>query len=109
MRAQVVEATPEALTRAAGVIRAGGLVAFPTETVYGLGADALSHAAVARIFEAKERPRGNPLIVHVADAAAIGEVALRVTGRARELRGRFWAGPRTLVLRRATGVPTPPH
>jgi len=105
MRTHVLQATPEALTRAAEVIRAGGLVAFPTETVYGLGADALSPAAVARIFEAKERPRGNPLIVHVADAAAIGEVAVRVTDQVRDLLAHFWPGPLTLVLERAPGVP----
>jgi L-threonylcarbamoyladenylate synthase len=105
MRTQVLEATPEALTRAAEVIRAGGLVAFPTETVYGLGADALSEAAVARIFEAKERPRGNPLIVHVADATALDEVAVRVTDRAREVVASFWPGPLTLVLDRAAAVP----
>jgi L-threonylcarbamoyladenylate synthase len=105
MRTQVLEATPEALTRAAEVIRAGGLVAFPTETVYGLGADALSAVAVARIFEAKERPRGNPLIVHVADATALDEVAVRVTDRAREVVASFWPGPLTLVLDRAAAVP----
>ena len=105
MRTQVLEATPEALTLAAEVIRAGGLVAFPTETVYGLGADALSEAAVARIFEAKERPRGNPLIVHVADATALDEVAVRVTDRAREVVASFWPGPLTLVLDRAAAVP----
>lgn len=105
MRTQVLEATPEALTHAAEVIRAGGLVAFPTETVYGLGADALSAAAVARIFEAKERPRGNPLIVHVADATALDEVAVRVTDRAREIVASFWPGPLTLVLDRAAAVP----
>jgi L-threonylcarbamoyladenylate synthase len=105
MRTQVLEATPEALTRAAEVIRAGGLVAFPTETVYGLGADALSAAAVARIFEAKERPKGNPLIVHVADATALDEVAVRVTDRAREVVASFWPGPLTLVLDRAAAVP----
>ena len=105
MRTQVLEATPEALTHAAEVIRAGGLVAFPTETVYGLGADALSEAAVARIFEAKERPRGNPLIVHVADATALDEVAVRVTDRAREVVASFWPGPLTLVLDRAAAVP----
>ena len=105
MRTQVLEATPEALTRAAGVLRAGGLVAFPTETVYGVGADALSAAAVARIFEAKERPRGNPLIVHVADATALDEVAVRVTDRAREVVASFWPGPLTLVLDRAAAVP----
>ena len=105
MRTQVLEATPEALTHAAEVIRAGGLVAFPTETVYGVGADALSVAAVARIFEAKERPRGNPLIVHVADATALDEVAVRVTDRAREVVASFWPGPLTLVLDRAAAVP----
>ncbi|HMB33589.1 MAG TPA: L-threonylcarbamoyladenylate synthase [Methylomirabilota bacterium] len=105
MRTQVLEATPEALTHAAEVIRAGGLVAFPTETVYGVGADALSAAAVARIFEAKERPRGNPLIVHVADATALDEVAVRVTDRAREVVASFWPGPLTLVLDRAAAVP----
>jgi L-threonylcarbamoyladenylate synthase len=105
MRTQVLEATPEALTHAAEVIRAGGLVAFPTETVYGLGADALSAAAVARIFEAKERPRGNPLIVHVADGTALDEVAVRVTDRAREVVASFWPGPLTLVLDRAAAVP----
>jgi len=105
MRTQVLEATPEALTRAAEVIRAGGLVAFPTETVYGLGANALSAAAVAKIFEAKERPRGNPLIVHVADATALDEVAVRVTDRAREVVAIFWPGPLTLVLERAAPVP----
>ena len=105
MRTQVLEATPEALTHAAEVIRAGGLVAFPTERVYGVGADALSAAAVARIFEAKERPRGNPLIVHVADATALDEVAVRVTDRAREVVASFWPGPLTLVLDRAAAVP----
>jgi len=105
MRTQVLEATPEALTHAAEVIRAGGLVAFPTETVYGVGADARSAAAVARIFEAKERPRGNPLIVHVADATALDEVAVRVTDRAREVVASFWPGPLTLVLDRAAAVP----
>src|SRR5215467_16025240 len=71
MRTQVLEATPEALTLAAEVIRAGGLVAFPTETVYGLGADALSEAAVARIFEAKEREEGKAILVLVRDLGMV--------------------------------------
>jgi L-threonylcarbamoyladenylate synthase len=91
--------------RGAEVIRAGGLVAFPTETVYGLGADALSDSAVARIFEAKERPRGNPLIVHLAGAVALESVAARVPPRARDAAARFWPGPLTLVLPRASAVP----
>lgn len=105
MHTKVLEATAEAVIRAAEVIRAGGLVAFPTETVYGLGADALSPTAVARIFEAKERPRGNPLIVHVTDATALEQVAVRVPDRAREVLARFWPGPLTLVLARAPAVP----
>src|SRR5215216_497263 len=87
-----------ALERAAAVLRGGGLVAFPTETVYGLGANALDAAAVARIFEAKGRPPNNPLIVHVAGA---GEVRRLVAGwpeAAARLAERFWPGPLTLVL-----------
>ena len=78
MRTVYLQADAEAVRRAAEVIRAVGLVAFPTETVYGLGADALSAAAVTRIFEAKERPRGNPLIVHLAGLDALGDVAAQV-------------------------------
>ena len=105
MPTKVLEPTAEAVTRATEVIRAGGLVAFPTETVYGLGADALSPTAVARIFEAKERPRGNPLIVHVTDVTALDQVAAQVPDRAREVLARFWPGPLTLVLERAPAVP----
>jgi len=105
MRTVVLKADEPAVRRAAEVIRAGGLVAFPTETVYGLGADALSDSAVARIFEAKERPRGNPLIVHLAGVAALESVAARVPPRARDAAERFWPGPLTLVLPRADRVP----
>jgi len=100
-----LKAEAEAVRRGAEVIRAGGLVAFPTETVYGLGADALSAAAVARIFEAKERPRGNPLIVHVSGLDALEGVAARVPTRAWDIAARFWPGPLTLVLPRAGVVP----
>jgi L-threonylcarbamoyladenylate synthase len=105
MRTLFLKADELGVRRGAQVIRAGGLVAFPTETVYGLGADALSDSAVARIFEAKERPRGNPLIVHLAGAAALESVAARVPPRAREAAARFWPGPLTLVLPRAGVVP----
>lgn len=88
---------PAVVERAAAVLRAGGLVAFPTETVYGLGADATSPEAVARIFAVKARPEDNPLIVHLADAAELPTVA-RVTPLARTLAERFWPGPLTLVL-----------
>ncbi len=91
-----------AYAEAAGILRDGGLVAFPTETVYGLGADATDDKAVAAIFEAKGRPRFNPLIVHFADGeAAAGEVAFDT--RARALAQAFWPGPLSLVLARARG------
>jgi L-threonylcarbamoyladenylate synthase len=85
--------TPEAAARA---LTAGGLVILPTETVYGLAADAANAAAVARIFEAKGRPRFNPLIAHVADAAQAGRIAV-LDDRARRLAEAFWPGPLTLV------------
>ncbi len=97
--------TPEAIGQAADIIRAGGLVAFPTETVYGLGADACNPTSVARIFEAKQRPAFDPLIVHVADlnSASLygnlsGEAALR-------LAEAFWPGPLTLVVPKTPRVP----
>jgi L-threonylcarbamoyladenylate synthase len=105
MRTLFLKADEAAIRRGAEVIRSGGLVAFPTETVYGLGADALSGSAVGRIFEAKERPRGNPLIVHLASAAALESVASRVPPQARAAAARFWPGPLTLVLPRANAVP----
>ena len=105
MRTLFLKADELGVRQGAEVIRAGGLVAFPTETVYGLGADALSGSAVARIFEAKERPRGNPLIVHLAGVSALESVAARVPPRARDAAARFWPGPLTLVLPRASTVP----
>ncbi|HUG89445.1 MAG TPA: L-threonylcarbamoyladenylate synthase [Planctomycetaceae bacterium] len=90
---------------AARLLRDGGLVAFPTETVYGLGANALSATAVARVFEAKERPRFDPLIVHVHEAAQIERLAPGVPDQARVLIERFWPGPLTLVLPKTDLVP----
>lgn len=92
------------VARAAAILRAGGLVGFPTETVYGLGANALSAEAVAGIFTAKERPAWDPLIVHVEGTDAVARVAL-LTGHARELAERYWPGPLTLLLPRAAAVP----
>jgi L-threonylcarbamoyladenylate synthase len=93
----IVKADEAAITEAGRVLRAGGLVAFPTETVYGLGADATQGKAVARIFEAKGRPRFNPLIVHVADLEAALGLAI-FCEKALALASRFWPGPLTLVL-----------
>jgi len=87
--------------RAAEILRAGGLVAFPTETVYGLGADASNAEAVARLYAAKGRPAEHPVIVHFADAAAAFTWAREVPEAARELAAKFWPGPLTLVLKRS--------
>ncbi|MGH8999406.1 MAG: L-threonylcarbamoyladenylate synthase, partial [Acidimicrobiia bacterium] len=90
---------------AVDVLRRGGLVAFPTETVYGLGADASNPAAVARIFAAKGRPPSHPVIVHLPEAAAAKEWAADVPDEAFALAEAFWPGPLTLVLARAAAVP----
>ena len=101
----VVSSTPETIRRAAEVLRAGGLVAFPTETVYGLGADARSEEAVERVFVVKGRPRFDPLIVHVASVHALGDLSPRVDERARRLAEALWPGPLTLVLPKRESVP----
>jgi len=88
------------LARAGAILRAGGLVAFPTETVYGLGARADDARAVRRIFEAKGRPAGNPLIVHALDLAAARELADAWPEAAEQLARAFWPGPLTLIVRR---------
>ncbi|MDK2870487.1 MAG: L-threonylcarbamoyladenylate synthase [Pyrococcus sp.] len=90
---------------AARLIREGKLVAFPTETVYGLGADALNEKAVKRIFEAKGRPADNPLIVHIADFSQVYELAREVPEEAKMLAKKFWPGPLTIVLPRREIVP----
>jgi L-threonylcarbamoyladenylate synthase len=92
-------------TRAAEVLRAGGLVAFPTETVYGLGANALDSEAVSRIFTAKGRPANNPIIVHVSEAKEALRVAADWPTTAARLAEQFWPGPLTLVLPRRPEVP----
>ena len=94
-----------ALGRATEVLRGGGLVAFPTETVYGLGAHAMNPEAVERIYEAKGRPAWNPLIVHVANADAARAVTREWPREAELLAARFWPGPLTLVLPRDPSVP----
>jgi len=96
---------PAAIADAAAVLRRGGLVAFPTETVYGLGANALDAAACARIFAAKGRPPNNPIIVHAADMETARQVVTSWPESASRLANRFWPGPLTLVLPKNTAVP----
>jgi L-threonylcarbamoyladenylate synthase len=104
--------TPDAraaLARAAAILRGGGLVALPTETVYGLGANALDAAAVERIFAAKQRPAWDPIIVHVAgptrDNPMLSSLVTEIPGAARNLIDAFWPGPLTLLLPRSAAVP----
>ena len=96
-----------AISQAAEVLRGGGLVAFPTETVYGLGADATNGTAVARIFEAKQRPEFNPLIIHLRDREAAARIG-HFSDDALKLAAAFWPGPLTLVLARQEASPIAP-
>src|SRR5262245_59211929 len=101
---RTILARPEATAAAGRCLGAGGLVAFPTETVYGLGADATNAEAVARIYLAKGRPAFNPLIAHVADVAAARRIA-ELDADAEKLAAKFWPGPLTLVLPRRPDCP----
>lgn len=99
-------AQPESIAAAARAVRSGALLGLPTETVYGLAADASSDAAVARIFAAKGRPSDHPLIVHVADATGIAHFAREIPAFAKALVDAFWPGPLTIILPRLAGVAT---
>jgi len=104
LRGMVIKtANKDSIEEAAQILRDGGLVGMPTETVYGLAANAFDGQAVARIFEAKGRPSFNPLIVHVLDLAAAG-VLVEVDDRAEALADRFWPGPLTMILPRKAGT-----
>ena len=110
MATEVVRVDPAApdqrvLDEAARVLGRGGLVAFPTETFYGLGAAALDRRAVRRVFEVKGRPASMPLLVLVDSEAMVGRVALEIPARARALMTRHWPGALTLVLRASAGLP----
>lgn len=96
---------PATIQIAADILRRGGLVAFPTETVYGLGANALDASAIERIYLAKSRPAQDPLIVHIHDLTQLDLLAVDIPLAARKLAEAFWAGPLTLVLKRAAAVP----
>ena len=98
-------ATSADISKAAKLLQKGGVVAFPTETVYGLGADAFNEQAVARIFEIKNRPRFDPLIVHIASADQLPRVAAQMPLKAKKLAAHFWPGPLTLILPKTPAVP----
>ena len=93
--------TLDALANAAKQLKSGHLVAFPTETVYGLGADATNQDAVAKIYKAKGRPKDHPLIVHISDWQQMGEWAEEISDYAIDLARAFWPGPMTLILKRS--------
>jgi L-threonylcarbamoyladenylate synthase len=101
----VATPSPEAISRAVELLRAGQVVGLPTETVYGLAGDGLNPIALARIFEVKNRPLFDPLILHFADAAGAFDLAEQIPTTARELARCFWPGPLTLVLRKKETVP----
>ena len=95
----------DGIRRAGEILKRGGLVAFPTETVYGLGANALDEKAAAKIYGAKGRPSDNPLIVHIADWEAIYKIAVDIPKEAKLLADAFWPGPLTMVLKKSDAVP----
>lgn len=100
-----IERDNEAVCRAAEILKNGGLVAIPTETVYGLAANAFDEKAVANIFKAKGRPQDNPLIVHISDITELDGIVSSVPEKAKELAETFWPGPLTMVLPRSENIP----
>lgn len=103
--AKADEKQADIFSKAGQILKAGGLVAFPTETVYGLGGDALSPLAAGKIYAAKGRPSDNPLIVHVADTESVYELAAEVSRQARLLMEAFWPGPLTIIFKKKPIVP----
>ncbi len=97
--------SPEAVKKAGEIIRKGGLVAFPTETVYGLGANALDSEAASKIYSAKGRPSDNPLIVHIAQIESLSRIAEDIPESAVKLAGKFWPGPLTMIFKKKPVVP----
>jgi L-threonylcarbamoyladenylate synthase len=102
---RIVDPTPAAIAQAVDLLRAGHVVAVPTETVYGLGADAMNDTAIERVYQCKGRPANNPLIAHVADAAQAAIVVAHWDARCQLLAQMFWPGPLTLVLAKSPSVP----
>ena len=105
METKILTTSEEDIKKAAEIISRGGLVAFPTETVYGLGADALNPDAVARVYEAKGRPSDNPMIVHISRASDIGQLTPMLSADIVALIENFWPGPLTMVLKKKDEVP----
>lgn len=95
----------QVIRRAGEIIKQGGLVAFPTETVYGLGANALDEEAARKTYAAKGRPSDNPLIVHIAEYEDLKQIAVDIPASAKVLAGRFWPGPLTMVFKKDAKVP----
>ncbi len=105
MKTELLSNSKDDIKRAASIIRSGGTVVFPTETVYGLGANALDGTAVSKIFKAKGRPGDNPLIVHIHNIAQADEVGADISKDAKKLMERFWPGPLTVIVKRKPCVP----
>lgn len=105
MKTEILSTTSEDIAKAARIIRNGGLVAFPTETVYGLGADALNAEAVANVYKAKGRPSDNPMIVHISRASDMGRLTPMLSPDIVSLIENFWPGPLTMVVKKKEGVP----
>ena len=105
MKTELLSVDEKALKKAEALLLAGQVVAFPTETVYGLGAWAFSEEGIRRVYEAKGRPSDNPLIVHVAPGMDLHEIASEIPEKAKELMKRFWPGPLTLILPKTDKVP----
>lgn len=95
----------EAIREAGEILKAGGLVAFPTETVYGLGGNALDEEAADKIYQAKGRPSDNPLIIHIAEFSALGKLVTKVPEKAKRLAERYWPGPLTMIFPKSSRVP----
>ena len=110
METKVIRMNPEHIDRdtmeeAGMILKKGGLVAFPTETVYGLGGDALDEAAAEKIYRAKGRPSDNPLIIHIADISALKRIVKEVPAKAEELARVYWPGPLTMIFPKSEEVP----
>ena len=105
MKTSLFNDTIENIRAAADIIRDGGLVAFPTETVYGLGADALNSEAARKVYAAKGRPSDNPMIVHIAETSELAKLTDDISSDMRALMDAFWPGPMTMIVRRKDIVP----